>query len=225
MGRRRQFFRLMTVMASFKYTRNLLLESYEDGVIDEDEFLLLYEGIFSKNPEFPHEWYELFDLNTMDDTECKAEFRFGKTEIPLLAEVMNIPGKFVCHQGTTASGTEGLCVLLRRLSYPCRYSDLIPRFGRPIPELSMVFNTVCDFIYNTHGHKITQWNNTILDPASLERYADAIYRKGAALDNCIGFIDGTVRPICRPGELQRVVYNGHKRVHASNFNLLRCLMA
>ena len=39
----------------------------------------------------------------------------------------------------------------------------------------------------------------------------------AALDNCIGFIDGTVRPICLPGELQRIVYNGHKRVHALKF--------
>ena len=52
---------------------------------------------------------------------------------------------------------------------------------------------------------------------SLERNAVAISDKGAALDNCIGFIDGTVRSICRPGELQRVVYNGHKRVHALKF--------
>ena len=37
------------------------------------------------------------------------------------------------------------------------------------------------------------------------------------MDNCIGFIDGTVRPICRPGEFQRVVYIGHKRVHALKF--------
>ena len=34
---------------------------------------------------------------------------------------------------------------------------------------------------------------------------------------CFGFIDGTVRPIARPGENQRVVYNGHKRVHALKF--------
>ena len=80
----------------------------------------------------------------------------------------------------------------------------------------MIYNIVLDYIHNTHGHRITQWNHTILDPVNLERYAEAIYDKGAALDNCIGFIDGTVRPICRPGELQRVVYNGLKRVHALN---------
>ena len=37
------------------------------------------------------------------------------------------------------------------------------------------------------------------------------------MDNCWGFIDGTVRPICRPSRNQRVVYNGHKRVHAIQF--------
>ena len=30
-------------------------------------------------------------------------------------------------------------------------------------------------------------------------------------------MDGTVRPICRPEENQRSVYNGHKRVHALKF--------
>ena len=31
------------------------------------------------------------------------------------------------------------------------------------------------------------------------------------------FVDGAVRPICRPGKNQRVVYNGHKRIHAPKF--------
>ena len=153
----------------------------------------------------------------MDDAECKAEFRFAKMDIPLLAEALGIPEKFICHQGTRSERIEGLCMLLKRLTYPSRYSDLIPRFGRPVPLLSMISNTVLDFIYNEQGHKITQWNNSLLNPANLEVYAAAISDNGAALDNCIGFIDGTARPICRPGELQRIVYNGHKRVHALKF--------
>ena len=44
-----------------------------------------------------------------------------------------------------------------------------------------------------------------------------MYAKGAALENWFGFVDGTVRPIARPDENQRVVYNGHKRVHALKF--------
>ena len=37
------------------------------------------------------------------------------------------------------------------------------------------------------------------------------------MDNCFGLIDGTVRPMSKPGQNQRVVYNGHKRVPGLNF--------
>ena len=47
----------------------------------------------------------------------------------------------------------------------------------------------------------------------LQEYADVIQAKGASLNNCFGFIDGTVRPISRPGQHQRIVYSGHKRAH------------
>ena len=57
----------------------------------------------------------------------------------------------------------------------------------------------------------------ILNPFAIQQYSDAVSDKGAALNNCFGFVDGTVRPICRPGEHQRLVYNGHKRVHALKF--------
>ena len=77
---------------------------------------------------------------------------------------------------------------------------------------------VVDYIYQAHGHRLTQLNNLLLNPAALQRYADAIARKGALLlENCFGFVDGTVRPICRPNENQSTVYNGHKRVHALKF--------
>ena len=57
----------------------------------------------------------------------------------------------------------------------------------------------------------------VLQPEALETYAQAITNKGAALTNCFGFVDGTVRQISRPGKNQRMVYNGHKRVHALKF--------
>ena len=52
---------------------------------------------------------------------------------------------------------------------------------------------------------------------SLRIYANAIHAKGAALAKCWGFVDGTVRAICRPTVNQRAVYNGHKRVNSLKF--------
>ena len=153
----------------------------------------------------------------MDEAECKAEFRVEKSDLPQLAEALRIPQEFVCEQRTVCDGMEGLCMLLRRMAYPCRYSDLIPRFGRPVPEICMITTKVADFLYENHRHKIMEWNDTILNPECLERYATAIHLRGGALGNCFGFVDGTVRPICRPNANQRQVYNGHKRVHALKF--------
>ena len=51
----------------------------------------------------------------------------------------------------------------------------------------------------------------------MEQCADAIQERGAALENCFGFIEGTVRPISRPDENKRLLYSGRKRIHALKF--------
>ena len=72
-------------------------------------------------------------------------------------------------------------------------------------------------IYDTWHHLLTTFEQTWLDHLNFEMFADAIHDKGGALSNCWGFIDGTVRPICRPGKRQRLVYNGHKKDYAIKF--------
>ena len=65
----------------------------------------------------------MFALDEMTDCECLAEFRFKKRDISLIAEVLGVPETIQCEQGSTCDGMEGLCMLLRRLSFPCRYGD------------------------------------------------------------------------------------------------------
>ena len=129
----------------------------------------------------------------INSADCKAEFRVEKADIPRLADVLQIPAVFKCSQRSLCDGLEGLCMLLRRTCYPCRFSDIIPRFPRPVSVLSLVTNEVLDFIYDNHGHLVTEWNGNMLSPAALQQYAEAISRKGSPLNNCFGFIDGTVR--------------------------------
>ena len=111
-------------------------------------------------------------------------------------------------------------MLLKRVSYLCRYSDMIPRFGRPVSVLSLITNHTLHYIYENHSHPITPWNRNILDPRALQSYADSILRKVALLNNCFGFVQGTVKPISRPGHAQRVVCNRHKRVQSLKFQSL-----
>ena len=204
-------------MSSFKTARSVALIAHESGSISDEELLLLLGQVDSRNPDFSYDLYERFDLDNMEEAECKAEFRFNKNDIPILADVLGLPNIIKCHQRSIADRNEGLCMLLKRMAYPCRYSDMMYRFGRSVPEMSMIVNQVIDYIYETHGHLVTEWNNQLLHPVALQSYADAIHRNGAALDNCFVFVDGTVCSICRPTKHQRFVYNGHKRVHSIKF--------
>ena len=205
---------------SFKKVRDALVYGLADGYVDEEEFVVLYDAYSSENPLYPYWEYDDFCLDSFDSNECLSEFRVNKEDLPHLAEVLQVPQRFRCSQGTVCSGLEGLCILLKRLAYPCRYFDIIYHFARPVPELCMIYNVVLDWMYSTHGHRLTSWNQLFLSPACLEQYAGAVSRLGSPLDNCFGFVDGTVRPISRPEENQRVVYNGHKRVHALKFQSL-----
>ena len=51
----------------------------------------------------------------------------------------------------------------------------------------------------------------------MKLFCEKIHSKGAPLQNCWGFIDGTLRPIARPSVNQKVMYNGHKRLHGFKF--------
>ena len=90
---------------------------------------------------------------------------------------------------------------------------MILRFGRSVPEISLILAEVTDHIYRTNGHLLQDLNQPWLEPQQLESFARAIHQRGAALSNCWGFVDGTVRPICPPG----IMHNGHKRVHGITF--------
>ena len=202
---------------AFKDVRNLILINHNDGFIDDDEFVVLYDLFASKNLDFPYDSYAPFDLEELDESESFAEFRFGKRDVRILKEVLQIPDTIICSQRSVCDGLEGLCMLIKRLSYPCRYGDMIHRFAKPVPVLSMITNQMIDYVYNVHGNRVLNWNHEVLSPVNLQTYVDAVTARGAPLPNCFGFIDGTVRPISRPGEHQRLLYNGHKRVHALKF--------
>ena len=65
-----------------------------------------------------------------------------RSDIERLGIAFNLPKTYVCKYGTKASGMEALLIMLRRLTYPNRWCDLVPIFGRAEPELSVIFNKV-----------------------------------------------------------------------------------
>ena len=83
-----------------------MLEFFDYDVIDKEEFVLSYDLNRSKNPDFPHENYERFDLESVDAAKCKAEFRFQKGDLTSLAGALRIPDVFIfkCDQRSVCDG-------------------------------------------------------------------------------------------------------------------------
>ena len=153
---------------SLKEARKQLLYAFDDGLISDEECLLLYDLNRSTNLDFPYEQYPLFDLDDMQNDECLAEFRFHKNDLPILAEVLRIPDQFILEQRSVVEGMEALCMLLKRLTYPCRYSDMMHRFGQQsLSVLCLATNRVVDFVYAAHHRRITDWNLAVLNPPAL----------------------------------------------------------
>jgi len=56
-----------------------------------------------------------------------------------------------------------------------------------------------------------RWDaNALLSP-------DALYAHGALTASLYGFIDCTIRPTCRPGKYQELMYTGYKKCHRMKF--------
>ena len=125
-------------MASFREARELIHLCYEMDYISDEEFLLLHDGYKSQNLELLYDSFPEFDLDSFHEDECLAHFRFQKIHIPVLAEALQIPPTVRCSQGSVCDGEEALCMLLKCMCYPCRYSDMVPLFAKPVPVISWI---------------------------------------------------------------------------------------
>ena len=120
-------------MPYFKEIRDICLGAYSFDIIDDTEFVLLYDLHKSKNPDIPYWRYEILDLEKLNDDQCKVTFRFSKNHIYNLKETL--PEKIICYNNVRVDGVEALCAVLKRFAYPCRFIDMIQIFARPIPQL------------------------------------------------------------------------------------------
>ena len=69
-----------------------------------------------------------------------------------------------------------------------------------------------EHIHNTFPHLVDERSFTSWAPHFRE-FADTFTAKVLPIPNLIGFIDGKLWQICRPGVYQHVLYSGHKRIH------------
>lgn len=137
-----------------------------------------------------------------------ADFRF-----PKIAAFCGWEGP-TGRNGSKCDAIKATCFFLRRLAFPCRWRDLELKFRMRRQVMGEICWEIVASLHDTQGHLVTSCRTDIFqDPAAL--YANAFKERGGALDNCVGFIDGTKIQMCRhggPDANQRANYSGHKRI-------------
>lgn len=132
-----------------------------------------------------------FDLSKYTDDDASKFFRFTKFQILTLVKLLKIPPTFTVYKHrcsgmhasilsfamkptTLVAGLEGLCIVLRRLSYPNRLCDLVKMFHRDPTTLSRIFNYMLKFIYCRHKQRVQSLNqNWIL--TRLDDFSQVVY--------------------------------------------------
>lgn len=113
-------------------------------------------------------------------------------------------------------------VLFKRFAYSCPFADMVAPFRRPVPQLCLTTNRVMDYVFGKCSYLLAHLNQPWLSKDRPHQFAATIHNIGTPLENCWGFIDGTVRLSRKPDQNQRMLYNGYKRVHEIK---VQCLVA
>lgn len=148
---------------------------------------------------------------------------------------MNLPAKLEIGTDPAhkfkVTAEEALAICMRRLAFPARLCDLETAvLSRSIASISRIFNDVstllefdveqftpekCHIFSEAIRAKglifITSYSKKLMKEDTNQYWnCSVIIVVGAPVTNCIGFIEGTVRPIACPIRHQRETYNGHK---------------
>ena len=147
-------------MPTFREAREVLLYAISENMVSDEEFALLYDINTSKNRNFEYWICNAFNLHEISDNDCVAEFGLQKNDIPRLVTALQLPGGMQCgmYNYLRVNSVEALCAILKRLAFPCRYSDMMPRFARPVPQLSMICNETIHWLDSRWGFKLADLN-------------------------------------------------------------------
>ena len=136
-----------------------------------------------------------FNLKDFSAKRCLEQFRFTTDKIYLLCNLLRIPDPILCETCIHVSASFGLCLVWKRLEYPCRFCDLTLLFGQSPLLLSLIFKHVPNHINDNFRQKLSSLDQTWINP---RLFAGVIAKKGAPLKNCCGFTDGTAREMDQP---------------------------
>ncbi|CAB1109359.1 unnamed protein product [Ectocarpus sp. CCAP 1310/34] len=159
-------------------------------------------------------------MEVLGGFDFKELLRFEKPHFRRLLAALELPPEFVISRGGRGvlriPARLCLAVTLWRFSAPTTLLRDRLFWGMGETLVCEVFNVTIEAIYDRWGHLVRDLQVDAILP-KIGDFCEAISSRGSPLPRCWGFLDGTIRKICRPGRWQRMYYNGWKRPHALKY--------
>jgi hypothetical protein len=134
-------------------------------------------------------FYPSQQMQTFDDETFETMFRFKRAHFYEVLDAMKISGELIkCgRKGKYSLYPADLClmVVLRRLSYPCRFVDLVNIFGLPSNRIIEIFHSTVDFLFVRFAQKLNQFS---IWTQHFPHFAQAMEAFGAPFNNLICII-------------------------------------
>lgn len=148
-------------------------------------------------------------------------FRFSKSDvrviIQLLIDVAGLPEVVVSYAGDSAPLITAFLCLCMKYAWPTRLGTMTEMFGKGSSWISRITKAIRELLFLKFHHGLR--NPRVLSAAELQTFAAGVQRV-SGVDVCFGFLDGTVRPVCKPKDAQGELYNGKDRVHALKYQIV-----
>jgi nuclease HARBI1 len=158
-----------------------------------------------------------FDPDSFCDKSFVCWFRFERYEMQAIIRQLNLPDVIISSERDRANTFDVFCLLCAKYAYPMRYCQLVREFGRSASAMSRLIKSLRQLLYH-------RFCNRLRHPPALSAEECACFaskcRAICGHPIVVGFIDGTVREICKPSKLQGPMYSGKDRVHSLKYQAI-----
>jgi hypothetical protein len=184
-----------------------------------DAYVKYRGGLYAMDTFEPEEGPP-FDFDNSCNKLFVQDFRFNKVEVntivSALQTIAGFPEDIVSYAQDRAPLRTVFLMLCMKYAWPTRLGAMTRLFKKSISWISRLITTLRKLLYNFCFPKMRC--PPTLSPTDIDKFTSAVQRI-SGLDVCFGFLDATVRPICRPSIGQKECYNGKDRLHAIKFQI------
>ena len=163
----------------------------------------------------------VFDWDTYCDKLFAQDFRFSKSDVEIILDVFvnvaKLPSEIVSYAGDKASLRIAFLCMCMKYAWPTRLGKICQIFGKGASWISRIVKTLRQLLFSKFHHKMR--HPSIISFDKLQEFTAAVARK-SGITVCFGFLDGTVRPVCKPSEAQAEFYTGKDRLHALKYQIV-----